>query len=80
VTGDRIGEAQDDPARGRFITIQAARLTGVACVVAGMLVAAHRIVLPHWLPDWLGYLLIGAGLIGVFVIPTVLARKWRTPK
>jgi hypothetical protein len=70
------GEVPDDPARGRFFTIQAVRLTGVACVVVGMLVADHRI----GLPTWLGYLLIANGLVDVFVIPTMLARKWRSPE
>jgi hypothetical protein len=74
------GEAHDDPARGRFFTIQAVRLTGVACVVLGMLVATHRIALPGWLPAWLGYVLIANGLVDVFVIPRALARKWRTPE
>lgn len=69
-----------DPARRRFFTIQAVRLAGVAFVVVGMLIASGRIELPEWLPPWLGYLLIANGLVDVFVIPTRLARKWRTPE
>lgn len=70
-----MNEPGADPARGRFFTIQAVRMAGVACVVIGMLIAARRIA---W-PEWLGYLLIANGLVDVFVIPTMLARKWRTP-
>ncbi|VWX47011.1 hypothetical protein [Novosphingobium sp. 9U] len=69
-----------DPARGRFFTIQAVRLAGVAFVVVGMLIASHRIALPGRLPSWLGYLLIVNGLVDVFVIPVRLARKWRSPE
>lgn len=73
-------EHEVDPARGRFFTIQAVRLAGVACVVIGMLIVSGRLVLPDWLPVWLGYLLIANGLVDVFVIPTRLVRKWRTPE
>lgn len=66
---------EHDPARRRFFAIQAVRLSGVACVVVGMLTASERVPLPAWS----GYLLIVIGLVGVFVIPTMLARKWRTP-
>jgi hypothetical protein len=65
-----------DPARRRFFTIQAVRLAGVAGVVAGMLASNGR--LPG--PTWLGYGLIAAGLVGVFVLPPILVRKWRTPR
>lgn len=66
----------DDPARARFFIIQAVRLGAVACVVLGMLTASQRIASPAWL----GYLLLGVGLVGVFVIPVMLAKRWRTPK
>jgi hypothetical protein len=65
-----------DPARNRFFIIQAARLAGVAGVIAGMLIASQRTALP----GWAGYPLLAAGLVGVFVIPTWLARRWRTPQ
>lgn len=71
----------DDPARGRFFTIQAVRLAGVAFVVIGMLIVTRRIVLPAWLgAPWIGYVLIANGLIDVLVIPTKLARRWKTPE
>ena len=66
----------DDPARNRFFRIQGTRLLGVACVILGMLIASQRIA---W-PGWLGYVLIINGLVDVFVLPAVLARRWRTPK
>lgn len=66
----------EDPARKRFFTIQAVRLAGVGCVVLGMLIASQRIALPAWV----GYVLIANGLLDVLVIPTLLARRWRTPE
>ena len=51
-------------------------MSGVAAVVLGMLIAAQRVDAP----SALGYGLLAAGLAGVFVIPTVLVRRWRTPR
>lgn len=67
-----------DPAARRFWAMNFTRLLGVGFVILGMLVATGR-VLPQ-LPHWVGYLLIANGLVDVFVIPTVMARKWRSPK
>ena len=71
-----MSDPAHDPARGRFFTIQAVRLAGVAGVVLGMLIASQRIAAP----TWLGYALLALGLVAVFVIPFKLARKWRTPQ
>ena len=67
-----------DPAAARFAVIQLTRLAGVAMVVLGVLIA-NGDMLPG-LPGWAGYLLLAAGLGDVFVVPVLLARKWRTPK
>lgn len=69
---------ESDPAARRFFQINFTRLLGVAFVIFGMLVATGR-VLPQW-PHWVGYLLIANGLVDVFVLPVVMARKWRTPE
>lgn len=68
-----------DPAAARFWTIQAVRLSGVAMVVVGLLVQAGRIEALREVPPLAGYVLIGVGLIDVFVAPTLLARRWRSP-
>jgi len=68
--------SEADPARRRLFTIQAVRIGGVACVVLGMLASAGRLSSP----TALGYPLIAIGLVGVFVLPPYLVRKWRTPK
>lgn len=65
-----------DPAQARFFVISITRLIGVACVILGILVNQGRI---DW-PQWLGWLLLANGLFDIFVLPLVLARRWRTPK
>jgi hypothetical protein len=67
-----------DPAAARFAVINLARICGVACVIAGMLVSSNRLFAAA--PDWAGYPFIAAGLVGAFVAPVLLARKWRTPE
>lgn len=66
----------DDPARSRFFLIQLVRIAGVGCVLLGMLIAAGRIAAPLVL----GYGVLLVGLVGVFVVPSYLVRKWRTPE
>ena len=66
----------EDPARGRFMTIQLLRLSGVALVLAGLLAVRGKI----GLPAEAGYVMLAAGLAGVFLVPQWLARKWKTPR
>ena len=66
-----------DPAAARWGAIQVVRFFGVAAVLIGILIVTGRLAL-DWLPRWLGYVLIAAGLFDVFVIPTLLARRWRS--
>lgn len=67
-----------DPAAARFAAINFTRILGVAFVLVGMLMASDRIFAGA--PDWLAYLCIANGLVDVFVLPVIMARKWRTPK
>jgi uncharacterized membrane protein HdeD (DUF308 family) len=68
-----------DPAVARWAAIQLVRFLGVACVLVGILIVARRVATLSFLPDWLGYVLIASGLIDVFLVPTLLARRWRSP-
>ena len=70
---------EPDPAAGRFAVIQLLRLSGVAMVLVGLLIAAGRTELLAGVPDAVGYALIAGGLADFFVVPTLLARRWRTP-
>jgi hypothetical protein len=65
----------NDPAKARFLIIQALRWAGAACIFIGLLVVNRRI---DW-PELAGYLLILNGLADVFVLPMVLARRWKSP-
>jgi uncharacterized membrane protein HdeD (DUF308 family) len=68
-----------DPAAARFAVIQVLRLSGVALVILGLVIVAGPSQRLSGLPDWVGYILLIAGLADVFVVPTLLARRWRSP-
>lgn len=59
----------------RFAVINLMRLSGVAFVLAGLLMVNGVIDIA---PE-AGYIFIVIGLLDIFVVPLVLARKWRTP-
>lgn len=67
-----------DPAIARFAMINFTRIIGVASVIAGLLMANERLF--DGAPDWAAYVLLANGLVDVFVLPVVMARKWRSPK
>jgi len=69
---DRPG---DEVARNRWMVINALRVAGVAMVLVGLLIV--REVIPE--PAWAGYTILAVGLADVFLVPLLLARKWRTP-
>ena len=68
-----------DPARAKFAAIQLARLSGVALILVGLLVNADRLPALAGLPDGAGLVMIGIGLVDFFVLPILLARRWRSP-
>ena len=64
-----------DPAKSRFIAIQLIRLTGVGMVMLGIAIMVGKVDLPRVS----GYLLAAIGLFDAMAMPTILARRWRTP-
>jgi hypothetical protein len=66
----------EDLVRKRWGLINLARLSGVALVVIGIL--GLREVWDY--PEPAAWLLLALGLLGIFVVPRILARKWRTPR
>ncbi|HWK41852.1 MAG TPA: hypothetical protein VNR60_07960 [Croceibacterium sp.] len=68
--------ADDEIARKRWAVIQAARLGGAVLILAGILIRYQAV--PG--PLALGVVLIAAGMLGFFLLPTLLARRWRTPR
>jgi hypothetical protein len=65
----------EDPARRRFMAVQAVRWVGVALVMLGLLAIDGRIDLPREA----GYVLIVIGIAGALIMPTVLSRRWKSP-
>ncbi len=65
-------EEMEAKAKGRFVMISLMRLGGALMVVAGLAVQMN--VLP--LPMWTAYLLMGLGLLELFVVPRLLAGIW----
>lgn len=65
----------EETARNRWAVIQAVRLSGVAMVLVGILIRYG--VIPA--PMAVGFVLMAIGLLEVFLLPTLLARRWRTP-
>jgi hypothetical protein len=66
----------DEVARARWLAIGATRIAGVAMVIVGLL--GLQGVFEY--PAIAGYVLVGVGLLDVFLVPLVLARKWRSPR
>lgn len=69
-----------DPAAARLAILQTLRLSGAVLVVLGMLTIARRAEWLAGVPVVAGYLMAGIGLAEFFVVPLVLARRWRSPK
>ena len=72
----------EDPATGealakrRYFTIQAVRLAGVVMVLLGLLVLNGKLA---W-PQLLGYFLVLNGLFDALFLPTIMAKRWKTPE
>ena len=64
-----------DPAKARWMAIQAVRWTGLALFILGLLIYAKKIDLPIEA----GWVLMAVGLLDALFMPGMLARKWKTP-
>lgn len=67
--------SDENLARRRFMAIQAMRWAGAALVIIGLLIVVGRIDMPREA----GYALFVVGLIDALFMPTVLARRWKSP-
>jgi len=65
----------DDPAKARWLAIQAVRWSGLAIFILGLLIFAGKLDLP----EIAGYVLMGVGLLDALFMPSVLAKHWKTP-
>lgn len=68
---------EPDPARARFFALGLIRLAGVALAFLGISVLAKRWIEPA---EFVGGLFLVMGAINVLVLPSVLVKRWRTPK
>jgi len=69
------GPVDEETARARWMAITGLRIAGVVTVVAGI----FGLQGVFELPDVAAYILIGVGLLDIFLVPQFLARKWRSP-
>ncbi|MEY4159664.1 MAG: hypothetical protein RLZZ136_285 [Pseudomonadota bacterium] len=68
--------SHDTLAKKRFMAINLVRLSGVALILVGLLFALDRIdVQPAHL---IGVMFILFGMIDAFIMPRVLARRWKS--
>ena len=72
---DPAPDPAPDPAKERFIMLQLMRLGGVLLVVGGVVILSGTISGP----PLLGYGLLLFGLFEFFALPTMLARRWKSP-
>ena len=67
--------APDALAKERFRVMQVMRLAGVALFVFGITIV--RGIVP--LPAIAGYVLAVVGIFDAFIMPVILARRWKSP-
>ena len=65
----------DDLAKCRFIAIQDIRWVGVGLAMLGLLAIYRKVDLP----EEAGYVLFLVGLFDAMFVPTLLARRWKSP-
>ena len=68
----RPPDENQEQARNRWAVIQVVRAGGVVMAILGLLTIEG--IVP--LPEVAGYVLLALGLAEVFLMPTLLARKW----
>lgn len=69
---------EPDPAAARFAVLQLVRLSGALLVLVGVLALTGKVSLLAGLPEVVAYVLMAAGLIDYFVLPPLLAKRWRS--
>ncbi len=66
----------EDLARNRVIVMGMMRLSGVAMIMVAILITQGII---DW-PREVAYVLAAVGVVDVFVVPQIFARRWRSPR
>lgn len=65
----------DAVAKKRFMAIQLVRFMGFGLVILGLVIIKGVIDLP----GIVGFALVVVGLFDAFFMPTVLAKRWKSP-
>jgi len=68
---------EDALAKKRFFALNLVRASGAALVLIGLLFAMDKIDIPK--PHLIGTIMIVMGLVDVFIMPGLLAKKWKSP-
>lgn len=68
------GAPETDPAKARYFAIQAMRWIGLGLTLFGLLIVNRKVDLPQVA----GYVLVVVGLFDALIMPTVLARRWKS--
>lgn len=63
-------------ARQRYLVLNAVRLSGLALVLFGIVIA--RGVLPFDVPWVVGVVIAVVGLVEFFFLPRLIARRWKS--
>jgi len=69
-----------DPAKAKFIAIQALRLSGVAILIYAILVIRGVAPWPGGVPIEAAYALALIGMADAFLVPLLLARMWSSDR
>ncbi len=75
----RPPDESGNEAFGRWMVIQVMRVAGVAFAVLGLLMTQDAVVIAGEHNRVVGYAFVVIGMLDAFVMPIVLARKWRSP-
>ncbi len=67
---------EDRKARSRFFVIGAIRLAGAITIALAVAISYGRIA---GIPNAAGYALLVVGIIGMVVLPRLLAARWKSP-
>lgn len=69
-----------DPAALRYGAILAVRAAGALLTLLGAMVINHRIAALAALPDAAGFAAMTLGIAAFFLVPVLLARRWRSAR
>ena len=70
---------QDALAKKRFMALNLERISGVVMIFIGLLFALDKIDVPQPPRRMIGMFLLVIGVIDVFIVPRMLAARWRSP-